>query len=98
MPTPRVRGLLELDAAYPLASRAPSARDDAVRPEGLGLALHPGHAHLPGVLHRLGRPVEFRVLAPPPHLDADVVDRAAEHQAEWAEARLANEQEFVDRQ
>ena len=73
-------------------------RDDPVRAEDVGLGLHPVHRQLPGVIHRLGQGVHLLVLAPPADLQADVVDRGAEHQPERAEAGLAYQQELVHRQ
>src|SRR5579863_4417815 len=72
--------------------------DDAVRVQFVGLGLHPAHGQLAGVVHRLGQDVELLVPAPPADLQADVVDRAAQHQAERPEAGLADQQELVHRQ
>ena len=77
------------------SSRTP---DDAVRAERGGLGFHPGHGQLPGVVHGLGQHVELLVLAPAADLQPDVVDRAAEDQAERPEPGLAHQQELVDRQ
>ena len=72
--------------------------DDAVRPQRVGLGLHPAHGQLARVVHGLGQDVELLVLAPPAELEAHVVDRAAEHQAQRPETGLADQQELVDRQ
>jgi hypothetical protein len=73
-------------------------RDDPVGAEDVGLGLHPGHREFAGVVHRLGERLEFLVLAPPAHLEADVVDARPEHEPERHEPGLAHQQELIDRQ
>ena len=82
--------LLELD----LEAHA----DDAVGAEHVGLGLHAAHRQLARVVHGLGQDVQFLVLAPPAHLEAAVVDRGAEHEAERGETGLLDQQELVDRE
>ena len=72
--------------------------DDAVRPERVGLGLHPSHRQLAGVVHRLRERLELHVLAPPADLEADVVDARAEHEAERAEPGFPHEEELVHTQ
>jgi hypothetical protein len=72
--------------------------DDPVGAQRVGLGLHPGHGQLARVVHGLGQYVEFLVAAPAADLQPDVVDRAAEYQAERPEADLPDQQELVDRQ
>ena len=72
--------------------------DDPVRTQFLGLGFHPAHRQLARVIHGLRQDIEFLVLAPPPDLQPDVVDRAAQHQAERAETDLPHQQELIDRQ
>ena len=72
--------------------------DDAVRAELVGLLLHARHRQLARPVHRLGEHSHLLAFLPAGHLDADVVDRAADHQAERLEACLLDEQELVDRQ
>jgi hypothetical protein len=72
--------------------------DDPVGAQRVGLGLHPGHGQLTRVVHGLGQHVELLVAAPPADLQADVVDRAAQDQAERAEPGLADQEELVDRQ
>ena len=72
--------------------------DDAVGAERVGLLLHARHRELARVVHRLRQHVELLVLAPAPELQADVVDRAADDEAERLEAGLLDEQELVHRQ
>ncbi|HEY6491904.1 MAG TPA: hypothetical protein VIZ43_01420 [Trebonia sp.] len=71
---------------------------DAVGAERVRLGLHPGHRELARVVHRLGEDVQLLVLAPPAHLQPNVVDRRAKDQPERPEPGLADEQELVDRQ
>ena len=80
---------------------APDVEPDAHDPVGaelICLLLHARHRELSGVVHRLGQNAHLLVLIPHRLLEADVVDRAAEHQAERLESRLLDEQELIDRQ
>ncbi len=72
--------------------------DDPVRPEVLGLCLHPRHRELARVVHRLGQHPELLVLAPSSQLDPDVVDRRSDDEAERLEAGLAEQDVLGDGQ
>ena len=72
--------------------------DDAVGAQCVRFGLHPAHGQLASVVHGLGQHVELLVAAPAAHLQPDVVNGAAEHQAQRAEPGLAHQQELVDRQ
>jgi hypothetical protein len=72
--------------------------DDAVGAQLVGLLLHPRHGQLTGVVHRLGEDVHLLVLVPVRLLEADVVDRAADDEAERVEPGLLHEQELPHRQ
>jgi hypothetical protein len=72
--------------------------DDAVGLQRVGLGLHPGHGQLTRVVHGLGEHVKLLVGAPPAYLQSDVVDGAAQDQAERPEPGLADQQELIDRQ
>ncbi len=72
--------------------------DDAVGAEVIGLGLHAGHRELARVVHGLGEDLEFLVLVPPADLQADVVDRGADDEAERLEAGLAEQHVLRHRQ
>src|SRR5207247_4138914 len=72
--------------------------DDAVGAELVGLLLHARHRQLAGVVHGLGEDVHLLVLVPVRLLEADVVDRAPDDEAEWVEAGLLHEQELPHRE
>ena len=63
--------------------------DDAVGAQVVGLGPHPGHGQLPGVVHGLGQDLQLLVLVPAADLQADVVDRGADHEPERLESGLA---------
>ena len=71
---------------------------DAVRAQVLRFGLHAGHGELSGVIHGLGQHLQFLVLAPATHLQADVIDRRAENEAERLEAGLAQQHVLGHRQ
>src|ERR1051326_9012893 len=89
--------LTAVPTAMNSAMSAPDS-DDAVRAQRVRLGLHPAHGELTGVVHGLGEHVELLVAAPAADLQPDMVDRAAEDQAERPEADLADQQELVDRE
>ena len=66
-----------------------SYTDDAIRAKRVGLLFHARHGQLTSVIHSLGEDVHFLVLIPGSHLIADMIDRAADHQADRVEASLA---------
>ena len=68
---------------------------DAVGAELVGLLLHARHGQLAGVVHGLREHVHLLVLVPVRLLEADVVDRAADDEAERVEAGLLDEQELA---
>src|SRR5580698_7330374 len=72
--------------------------DNAVRAEMVGLGLHPGHGQFPGVVHRLGQDLQFLVLRPSSDLQANVIDRRSDHEAERFEPGLAEQYVLRDRQ
>ena len=72
--------------------------DDAVGAEVVGLGAHPGHRQLPGAVHRLGQDLQLLVLRPAAHLEADVVDRRADHEAQRLEPGLAQQHVLRHRQ
>jgi len=65
--------------------------DDAVGRQVVGLGPHPGHGQLPGVVHGLGQDLQLLVLVPAADLQADVVDRGADHEPERLESGLAEQ-------
>jgi hypothetical protein len=79
------------------ANSAPHS-DDSVGAELVGLFLHPRHRQLAGVVHGLRQDAHLLVPVPVRLLEADVVDRAAEHQPKRLEFGLLDEQELVDRE
>ena len=72
--------------------------DDAVRAEVIGLGLHARHRELARVVHGLGEDLELLILAPPADLEADVVDRRPDDEAERLEASLAEQDVLRHRQ
>ena len=72
--------------------------DDAVRPELVGLLLHPRHRQLASLVHRLREHRHLHRLLPVRLLEADVVDRAADHEPDRVEPGLLDEVELVHRQ
>jgi ABC-type multidrug transport system fused ATPase/permease subunit len=72
--------------------------DNPVRPQRVGLGLHPGHRQLPGVVHGLRQHVQLLVPAPAADLKPHVVDGRTEHQPQRPEADFADQQELVHRQ
>ena len=87
----------EVAAPFVAADVEPNT-DDAVRSELVRLLLHARHRQLAGVVHRLREHVHLLVRAPATHLETDVVDRAADHEAERLESRGLDEEELVDRE
>ncbi len=69
--------------------------DDPVGAELVGLLLHARHRQLAGLVHRLREDVHLLALLPLGLLEADVVDRAADHKAQRLEAGLPDQQELV---
>ena len=72
--------------------------DDAVCAELVGLFFHARHRELARLVHRLREDGHLHRLLPARLLVADVVDRAADDEAERVEACLLDEQELVHRQ
>ena len=81
-----------------VAADVESHADDPVGAELLGLLLHARHRQLARAVHRLREYRHLLALFPAGQLEADVVDRAADHQPERLEARLLDQQELVDGQ
>jgi hypothetical protein len=81
-----------------VAADVQSDADDPVRPELIGLLLHPGHGQVTGAVHRLREHVELATRGGPGELEADVEDGAADDEAHRVKARLGDEQELVDAQ
>src|SRR6266568_7207180 len=88
--------LRHLDAPL-IAADVESYADDAVGAKLVGFLLHPGHRQLPGRVHRLREHAHFLALFPSCLLISDVVDRAADDEAERPEARCLHEQELINR-
>jgi hypothetical protein len=57
----------------------------------VGLGPHPGHGQFPGVVHGLGQDLQLLVPVPAADLQADVVDRGADHEPERLESGLAEQ-------
>ena len=72
--------------------------NDTVGRQVVGFGPHPGHGQFPGVVHGLREDLELGVLAPPADLQADVVDRGADHEAEGLEPGFAEQHVFRYRQ
>ncbi len=72
--------------------------DDAVRAELVGFFFHARHRELARLVHRLREDSHLHRLLPARLLVADVVDRAADDEAERVEAGLLDEQELVHRE
>jgi len=65
--------------------------DDAVGGQVVGFRAHPGHSQFPGAVHGLREDLKLGVLVPPADLQADVVDRGADDEAERLESGLAEQ-------
>src|SRR5579862_1871382 len=72
--------------------------DDAVGAELGRLGVHAIHRELACFVHRPGELRQLLALGPPARLDAEVVDRAAHHEAEGMEADLFDQEELVHRE
>src|SRR5260221_11158386 len=64
----------------------------------VGLSPHPGHRQFPGVIHRLRQDLQFLVLRPSPDLQANVINRRSDHEAQRLEPGLAEQHVLRDRQ
>ena len=72
--------------------------NDAVRAHVGSLGAHARYGQLPRLVHSLREHIHLLVLVPAGVLDAEVVDAGADAQADRLEARLAHQQELVDRE
>src|SRR3982751_4837995 len=68
--------------------RAQVHADDTIGAEAFGFGLHPTHCEFACGVHGLREHGQFLVLSPPADLDANVVDRRADDEAQRLEARL----------
>src|SRR5262249_52309889 len=66
--------------------------------QGVGLGLHAAHRQLACRVHGLRQHAQLLALRHVGVLEADVVDRRADHQPDRIESGLLHEQELVDRQ